>query len=659
MIKASFRALWVLALGILLFVAPEFLFGPALRSNIGAIMNRQEQNSAATTIYFTQDLYSVPPALQKNLNNVIAIDFNHDGFPDLIAFQNDISPTVYNPVPILAYRNDGYGHFTESTAQVLGDVKSTGNCSCVVADFNGDGLDDLFVVDLGSEGTANYFQGAGYYLYIQKPDGTLVNEASVRLPKFIENKYFAAEGDIDGDGSLDLIVASAGGPDYQLLVNNGQGYFSDKTERLPKAKPNWIPNNCRMLDVNNDGYPDIFMGESAGHYPQDFIFMNDGTGHFTFAPENTLPPHLLGTGSGTTSAQAADLNGDGWIDLVLSDYDQGSKMPIQILFNNGNGTFRDVSSRIIGPYLDTTNCGEFDRRVADVNGDGWPDILGARNFLGGGFVPRLFINHAGIQFEDITSAVWSNHAIEAGEPPRGEFVDIDNDGDMDVIGIYPSGGHTYINQIYVLVNQTPYPISEDPLPYPGNPVLRTPGNGELVAGNRVTLTWDVVPTAYSYRVQVAKDSSFSSIIFDRRITTNNFQMTELIGNTTYYWRAQAYNTRGASFWTKADHFVAAMPVYPPAEVQLQRIAVNYGFFKVYTNRLSWQANPQTLATVTNYRLYRKPKDAPDSAWSFLVELPASTVIYDDRGLRKDQLFSYRITAISSQGFESDPATVGN
>lgn len=656
--KASSRVLWVLALGLLLFVAPGFLFGPDLRSATDTMMNWPFQSHMAATTYFTQDLYSVPPALQKYLSFVVAIDFNHDGFADLIAVQGDVTTEAYNPAPIIAYTNDGHGHFTESTSQVLGDVKAINAQACVVADFNGDRLDDLFIVDLGQERNPDYGKGHGYFLFIQKPNGTLVNEASVRLPEFPWLPYGAAAGDIDGDGSTDLMVVSPGGPTYQLLVNNGQGYFSDETYRLPVAtdKPNWLPNNCQMLDVNNDGYPDIFMGDSGGHYPKDFLFMNDGTGHFTFAPDNTLPSQLLGTGSGTTSAKTADLNGDGWMDLVLSEFDNvsGLKMPIQILFNNGNGTFYDVSNRITGPYLDTTNCGEFDRRVADVNGDGWPDLLGAQNIWGGSFTPRLFINHAGLQFEDVTSAVWSCHAINAGEPSRGEFVDIDNDGDMDVIGVYYES-----NQIYILVNQMPYMISEAALPYPGIPVLCTPGNGDLVGGFQVSLTWNVVPTAYSYRIQVAEDSGFSGTIFDRRVTTNSFQMTDMIGNTTYHWRVRAINTRGAGSWSLTNYFTAALPVYPPANAQLQRLTIDYGFFKVYTNRLTWQANPETQATVINYRIYRKPKGTPDSAWSFLAELPASTVTYDDRGLRNDQLFTYRITAFSSQGIESEPATIGN
>jgi len=101
------------------------------------------------------------------------------------------------------------------------------------------------------------------------------------------------------------------------------------------------------------------------------------------------------------------------------------------------------------------------------------------------------------------------------------------------------------------------------------------------------------------------------------------------------------------------------PPAVPTNAQIQRIAVNYGFFKVYTNRLTWQANTQNSVDISSYRIYRKAKDAAESAWSLFVDLPGSSTTYDDRGLRKDQLFFYRITAVSSQGFESDPVAIGN
>jgi len=550
MTKVLFRALLVIALSFALFVGPGFLFGLNSRSDAVTIMNRQVQSLAATT-YFTQDLYAIPPTLQKELHGVFAVDFNNDGFMDLIALQHDFqtAPDPFLPARILAFTNNQNGTFIESTSQVLGDVRATCPNSYVVADFNGDGWEDIFIVDMGND-REPWGQGKKFMLFIQKANGTLVDEASARLPTMFDGiPHCAAEGDIDGDGSIDLIVTSTGGPNYQLLVNDGQGYFQYETDRLPVAKSNWIPNNCLMLDFNRDGYMDIFMGEEGGRQPQDFIFLNDGTGHFTFAPDATIPTRLLGAGSGTNGAHSADLNGDGWMDLVLSCV-KNTEQRIQVLFNNGNGTFSDVSNRVSGPYLNIRAAGFPCSAIADCNGDGWPDLLAARNVWGGSFVPHLFINHAGSQFEDITSTAWSFHEVNGGEPPLIEFVEIDNDEDMDAIGIYPGS-----DQIYVLVNQTPYPISEAALPYPIAPSLVSPADGTTIYTNSPTLAWNAVDSAFEYDVQVSTSSDFSTTVASKsHCTTNSLALKNLSNATTYYWRVRAYNTRGVGPWSQTYSF---------------------------------------------------------------------------------------------------------
>jgi hypothetical protein len=647
MMKPMLRGLWIMVLGFACFAVSD-AFVPRRES-------RSLRQIGAPTTYFTQDLYTIPLALQKSLNRVLPIDFNHDGFMDLIALQNPPDPGPSNPAPILAYTNDGNGHFTESTALVLGDVKATNPCGNAVADFNGDGLVDLFITDNGSERPLEAGRGKKYILFIQKPNGTLVDEAQLRLPALNDTRPFGTDaGDIDGDGDLDLMIMCAGGGFYQLLINDGFGYFHFETERLPDLNP-YNPNNCLMFDADNDGDIDIFCGGGGNNLPQaGWLFLNDGTGHFTIAPADAIPPSL-GPAVEIEQAFSSDLNGDGFMDLALSCI---KNTTIQILFNKGNDTFRDVSSLLNNPNLTDYLGGCLGRRVADVNGDGWPDLLVERNIVGGAFVPRLFMNHAGLQFEDVTSAVWSFHAINQGETPASVFVDIDNDGDLDVVGVYPDAN--YLNsQFYVLTNRTPYPIPEAPLPYPGATTLRSPVDGAILAVNKISLGWDAVPTAFAYRLQLAKESTFTQILSTREVTTNGWPGTGMAPKTTVYWRVRAINSRGSGPWSSGRYFITAFPVYPPTNAQIQRIAVDYGFFKIFTNRLTWQANSQNSIDITHYRIYRKAKDAAESAWSLFVDLPGSSTTYDDRGLRKDQLFAYRITAVSSQGFESDPVAIGN
>ena len=98
---------------------------------------------------------------------------------------------------------------------------------------------------------------------------------------------------------------------------------------------------------------------------------------------------------------------------------------------------------------------------------------------------------------------------------------------------------------------------------------------------------------------------------------------------------------------------------PPANALLQRLENNFIFYKEYTNKLTWQANPENRTTLVNYKIYRKVKGTDDSAYALLVSLAPTTFIYEDKGLKNDQLFTYRITSLNSRGKESDPVIVGN
>jgi subtilisin family serine protease len=101
------------------------------------------------------------------------------------------------------------------------------------------------------------------------------------------------------------------------------------------------------------------------------------------------------------------------------------------------------------------------------------------------------------------------------------------------------------------------------------------------------------------------------------------------------------------------------PVKPPANAQLQRLENNFIFYKEYVNKLTWQANPENKSTIVNYKLYKKVKGAADSTYALVSSLPPTTFVYEDKGLKKDQLFTYKLTSLNSRGKESDPIVVGN
>ncbi|HWZ15395.1 MAG TPA: VCBS repeat-containing protein [Mucilaginibacter sp.] len=233
-----------------------------------------------------------------------------------------------------------------------------------VADVNHDGLDDFYICG------GRHQPGA---LFIQTPDGHF--KLTVQ-PDFIKDAE--SEGvdavflDVNHDDNPDLYVVSGGNelPDGSdaladhLYINDGKGHFT-RSNDIPAIKRN--KSAVAVADINHDGYPDIFVGGAPdafafGRIPESYLLMNDGHGHYHQAP---LPDELKYAGM-LRSAAFADLDNDGWPDLVVA----GEWMPVKIFMNKK------------GKFLELHNAGMdklsgWWQRVflADVDGDGKMDIV--------------------------------------------------------------------------------------------------------------------------------------------------------------------------------------------------------------------------------------------------------------------------------------------
>jgi len=111
--------------------------------------------------------------------------------------------------------------------------------------------------------------------------------------------------------------------------------------------------------------------------------------------------------------------------------------------------------------------------------------------------------------------------------------------------------------------------------------------------------------------------------------------------------------------TASASLTAEYRVYAPSGLALQRLENDLIFSKEYVNRLTWAANPLNKSLIIGYRLYRKAKSQPDTAFALYKEFGASVVSFDDRGLKKDDLYAYRMTSVNDKGRESAPAEAGN
>jgi hypothetical protein len=259
--------------------------------------------------------------------------------------------------------------------------------------------------------------------------------------------------DYDQDGLMDLYFVQSAATDLYrpprpirsaLYHNNGDGTFTDVTEKAGVGGEGHYGQGVAVGDFDNDGYPDLYV---TG-YERAILYHNNGNGTFT---DITAKAGVADGGGWSTSAGWFDYDKDGWLDLVVTNYIEwspknnvwcGERRPgyrsychpgnykgqrIKLYHNNHDGTFSDVS--------DASGVGKPEAKgmgvvLADFNNDGWTDIAVAND----SWPNFLFINKHNGTFED-TSLVSGLAASEDGRYEAGmgiDAADVDGDGWMDV-----------------------------------------------------------------------------------------------------------------------------------------------------------------------------------------------------------------------------------
>ena len=251
---------------------------------------------------------------------------------------------------------------------LVNPLSFSGPC-LIKGDVNGDGLEDVFA------GGGNGQEGA---LYLQQKSGKFIKkiEQAFEADKQSEDAN-AVFFDANSDGFNDLYVVSGGYHNYipndvllqdRLYLGDGKGNFTKSMDALPQMR---VSKSCvRVTDINNDGYPDLFVGGRVvpGNYPeipQSYLLINDGKGHFTDVT-TTIAPSLQKIGM-VTDAAWVDINSDKKNDLIVV----GEWMPVTIFVNN-NGKFENKTTA----YFDSEYSGWWNKLlVKDFNHDGKQDLI--------------------------------------------------------------------------------------------------------------------------------------------------------------------------------------------------------------------------------------------------------------------------------------------
>jgi len=265
-------------------------------------------------------------------------DFNGDGAPDL-AVANSGSKNVS------VLLNKGSGSYATAVNYAVGNTPSY----VVAADFNGDGVIDLAVLN-SFDGTLSVLLGKG--------DGTFGAASTSTL---FQGPTAAAVGDMNGDGKLDLVIVNSAnnGSFVNVLLGNGDGTFHSAAQY---QNLDYSP-SVLVADFNDDGKLDVALPSvefTGANYLQVYLGNGDGT---------LANPHNYVAGLGIHAVAAADLNGDGILDLAVTNA-PGASGPgaVALLFGNGDGTFR-TGQKITYPGLIPNNLA-----FADFNGDGKLDL---------------------------------------------------------------------------------------------------------------------------------------------------------------------------------------------------------------------------------------------------------------------------------------------
>jgi hypothetical protein len=278
-------------------------------------------------LYATTTSPRTDPADGRSISQAALIDFDSDGDLDLVLSQLNYTQAS-GPLPhrLRAYRNTA-GHFTDVTDTVLGTVTLVHPRHQFVADFNGDGRSDVIFVGHGYDYSP--FPGEQSRLLIQTPDGRLVEDPA-RLPQVARFTHNVSVADIDRDGDLDIFMCNVneGALGPRLYLNDGRGFFTENASRLPAEILNgslgWV-NGSHFADVDRDGWSDLILGPmqgfARGQGSPNHLLMNDRTGRFVRDARFALPAKLVDLSATTVNIESADFNGDGAPDLVLSTDD--------------------------------------------------------------------------------------------------------------------------------------------------------------------------------------------------------------------------------------------------------------------------------------------------------------------------------------------------
>ena len=291
--------------------------------------------------------------------SVAATDVSGDGIPDIVTANASDST-----VSVLLGHNDGSGHGDGSFSPQSPFALGKRPYAVVVADVSGDGNPDSITANYNT-GTVSVSRGNGNGSF-QAPQSFTVGGRPLAV----------AFADLNRDDRFDLVTANSADNSVSVLLGNGDGSFQSQQAIHVGQRPS----DVAAADINGDGNLDLIVS----NYDDDSVSVLLGRGDGSFQPQSAAG--RFDVGNGPNALSVADLNNDRKLDIVVTNIFGNTASVLLNDGTNGNASFQSQATFAVGAQ-------PYDVVVADVDGDGKPDLITAN--YGGNSVSVLRGNGMG------------------------------------------------------------------------------------------------------------------------------------------------------------------------------------------------------------------------------------------------------------------------